>query len=84
MCVDAAKDGGIWRVGALVPFLGVRVFRPTARGFAPQQTTKLHATVWVVCLAVKLRRSSVMVFNDSEVAIAQVLPLRAQNRLAHQ
>ena len=25
ICVDGAKDGRVWRVGALAPFLGVRV-----------------------------------------------------------
>ena len=28
ICVDGARDNGVWSVGALLPFLGVRVFRP--------------------------------------------------------
>ena len=83
-CVDGAHDTGRWRVGALVPFFGVRSFYPPHRKYASQQTTELHAVAWAVRLAVRLGMSSVIVCSDSEVALAQVLSLRACSHLQHQ
>ena len=55
--VDGAGDGGRGRVGVLVPFLGVRVFRPLFRSFALQQTMESHAISSAVRLPIRLGRS---------------------------
>ena len=47
-CVDGARDAGLWRVGALVPFFGVRSFNLPHQKYASQQTTELHAVAWAV------------------------------------
>ena len=52
--VDGAKNNGVWRVGALAPFRGVRVSHPPFCPFASQQTTELHVIAWAVRLAVRL------------------------------
>ena len=82
--MDGARDAGRWQVGALVPFFGVRSFYPPPRRYASQQTTEPHAVAWAVWLAVRLGMSSVTVCSDSEVALAQVLSLRACSHLQHQ
>ena len=46
--------------------------------------TKLNAVAWVVRLAVRLGMPSVTVCSDSEVALAQVLSLRACSHVQHQ
>ena len=68
-------------MGALVPFVGVRAFRPPHRRFASQQTTELYAIAAVMRLAIRLRHHSVTILSDSEAAIAQVLALGAKSYL---
>ena len=83
VCVDGARDAGWWRVGALVPGLGVRTHVTPPARFASQQTTELRGLAWAVRFAVRIGHKSVTVFSDSEAAIAQVLRLRATSHLTH-
>ena len=83
VCVDGARDAGCWRVGALVPGVGVRMHVTTPARFASQQTTELRGLAWAVRFAVRTGHKSVTVCSDSEAAIAQVLRLRATSHLTH-
>ena len=83
VCVDGARDAGCWRVGALVPGVGVRTHVAPPARFASQQTTELRGLAWAVRFAVRTGHKSVTVFSDSEAAIAQVLRLRATSHLTH-
>ena len=83
-CVDGARDAGYWRVGALVPFLGVHTFCPPHRWVARQQTTELYNIAWAVRMAIRLHRHSITIVSDSEVGIARVLGMRAKSCLQHQ
>ena len=47
-CMDGTRNAGRCRVGALVPFFGLRSFYPTHRKYASEQTTKLHAVALAV------------------------------------
>ena len=67
-----------------MPFLGVGSFYPPPRRYASPQTTELHAVAWAVRLAVRPGRASVTSCSDNEVAVAQVLSLRACSNLQHQ
>ena len=83
-CVDGARDVGRRRVGALVPFVGIRSFYPPHLKYACQHTTELHAAAWRVHLAVLLGMSSTTFCSDSEVPVAQVLRLRVCSQIQHQ
>ena len=83
VCVDSARDAGCWRVGALVPGVGVRTHVAPPARFASQQTTELRGLAWAVRFAVRMGHKSVKVFSDSEAAIAQVLRMRATSHLTH-
>ena len=83
-CMDGARDAGRWLVGALVPFFGARSFYPPPQRYDSQQTSELHAAAWAVQWAVRLGMSFVTVCSDSEVALAQVLSLRARSHLRHE
>ena len=83
ICVDGARDAGCWRVGALVPGVGVRTHVTPPTRFASQQTTELRGVAWAVRFAVRTGHRSVTVCSDSEAAIAQVLRLRATSHLTH-
>ena len=83
ICVDGARDAGCWRVGALVPGVGVRTHVTPPARFASQQTTELRGLAWAVRFAVRTGHKSVTVCSDSEAAIAHVLRLRATSHLTH-
>ena len=53
ICVDGARDAGCWRVGALVPGVGVRTHVTPPARFASQQTTELRGVAWAVRFAVR-------------------------------
>ena len=81
--VDGARDAGSWRVGALIPGVGVRTHVAPQARFASQQTTELRGLAWAVRFAVRKGHKSVTVCSDSEAAIAQVLHMRATSHLTH-
>ena len=83
VCVDGARDAGGWRVGTLIPGVGVRTHVAPQARFASQQTTELRGLAWAVRFAVRKGDKSVTVCSNSEAAIAQVLHMRATSHLTH-
>ena len=83
VCVDGARDAGSWRVGALIPGVGVRTHVAPQARYANQQTTEFRGLAWAVRFAVRKGHKSVTVCSDSEAAIAHVLHMRATSHLTH-
>ena len=81
--VDGAHDGPSWRMGGFSEFLGVRSV--VARRLRAQSlVVDLHSLAWPVLLASRVGYATVALVSDSEVAIVQLLKVRAKSVLAAQ
>ena len=81
---DGAHDGPSWRMGGLSEFLGVRSVVARRLRAQSQQLVELQSLVWGVQLAARLGYTTVTLVSDSEVAIAQLVKVRAKSVLSAQ
>ena len=82
--VDGAHDGPSWRMGGFSEFLGVRSVVARRLRAQSQQLVELQSLAWGVRLAARLAYATVTLVSDSEVAIAQLLKVRAKSVLSGQ
>ena len=76
---DQALDGPFWRMGGFSEFIGVWSMVATRLRSLSQQLVELQSLACGVRLAVRLGFLSVTLVSDLEMAIAQILKVRAKS-----
>ena len=82
--VDGAHDGPFWRMGGFSKHIGFKLAIGVHLRSLSQQLVELQSLAWGVCLAIRLGYASATLVSDSEVAIAQLLRVRAKSVLSAQ
>ena len=82
--VDGAHDGLHWRMGGFTEQVRVRSEVAERLRSQSQQLVELHISAWGVRLVSRLGYTTVTLSSDSEVAIAELLTVRAKSALSAQ